>query len=318
MKNQFLIIFLLLSYSCFSQVSKVNKNEILIGDAIQLSINCEFANDEEYIWPELKERTTIWKNFYVKGINKKAEEKIKGSYRISQDIFITSFDTGTFYIPTFIFNSEKQTDSILINVRYHPTTLTDSTNLANLGKNTSSLPDISEIKKGSKNDLSEEELKKKWLISLRDILIIILIIVILILLFLIYKYYKKRKGQKPKKIVDEDIIALENLQILKTKKLWENGKIKEYHSSISEILRTYIEHRFQFNALEIPTNEIISKLNILSIDKEYIVDTNKILSRADNIKYAKGLSLEKENKESMEISIKFIKKTSKKKHNKND
>ena len=39
-----------------------------------------------------------------------------------------------------------------------------------------------------------------------------------------------------------------------------SGKIKEYHSSLSEIVRRYTEERFQFIALELTTDEIIDEL----------------------------------------------------------
>ena len=66
-------------------------------------------------------------------------------------------------------------------------------------------------------------------------------------------------------------------------------------TNISEILRTYIENKFEFNAMEIPTNDIIKELKKIIINKHNIESIRTVLYRADNIKYAKGLSLEKEN-----------------------
>ncbi len=87
-------------------------------------------------------------------------------------------------------------------------------------------------------------------------------IVLLILIAYILKKYvftKKEalKIEKPKVIIPADIIALKELINLEEAKIWQEGKIKEYHSSLSEIVRRYTEERFQFIALELTTEEII-------------------------------------------------------------
>ena len=77
----------------------------------------------------------------------------------------------------------------------------------------------------------------------------------------------------------------------------QKGELKEYYSEISTIIREYTENRFGFNALDLPTYNILVELKKLNVDKEIIKSLGVILKRADNIKYAKGLSLEEENKE---------------------
>ena len=42
--------------------------------------------------------------------------------------------------------------------------------------------------------------------------------------------------------------------------MWQEGKLKQYHSEISEIIRTYLEKRFQILALELPTFDILKNL----------------------------------------------------------
>ena len=82
---------------------------------------------------------------------------------------------------------------------------------------------------------------------------------------------------------------------------------RDFYSKISLIIREYIENRYQFNALELTTSEIISKLQ--NEPKENIEILENILRKADNIKYAKGLSHSEENKLTMNKSIDFILKT---------
>ena len=129
------------------------------------------------------------------------------------------------------------------------------------------------------------------------------------LLFLIYYLIKKyKKGEsiitKRKIIVPPHITALNKLQNLQKKKLWQKGELKEYYSELSLILREYTENRFNFQALELPTSDIIK--NLIQLDSDLLSKLEFVLRKSDNIKYAKGLSLEEENKESMKKSKEFI------------
>jgi hypothetical protein len=43
-------------------------------------------------------------------------------------------------------------------------------------------------------------------------------------------------------------IALQNLDLLEDKKLWQNGKIKEYYSELTDILRHYMHQQHNIDA----------------------------------------------------------------------
>ena len=82
-----------------------------------------------------------------------------------------------------------------------------------------------------------------------------------------YKYLKKlRKARAnarpwvPPWI--EAIVAIENIPI---KEWLEKGLVKKYYYALSEILKQYIERRFEFNAAEQTTTEIIAHLKLQKI-----------------------------------------------------
>ena len=112
---------------------------------------------------------------------------------------------------------------------------------------------------------------------------------------------------KPKVIIPPHITALNKLQSLKKRKLWQKGEMKEYYSEISLILREYTEERLRFNALVMTTSDIEKSLNAINKNRSRILVS--ILRKTDNIKYAKGLSLEKDNKTTMMQSVDFINKS---------
>ena len=293
--KKFSIILLLLPYVLLSQKVTLDTNNILIGDQIQLNISVEIEKDEEYTWPMFTD--SIFKKLEI--INKGAviETQKDSNIIISQTLNITSFDSGSYYIPPFIFNENKKTNGLILNV--FTINITDSNNRAY---------DITSNKIGTNEDFSKEELAEIRSNRLRTILIIIAILLSLFLIyFLIKKYKKDGTILRQKVVIHPHVTALNKLNSLKKEKLWQKGEIKEYYSRISTIIREYTEIRFEFNALELPTSDIMKKLKNSSN-----IETNKlefILKKADNIKYAKGLSIEEENMLVIRQAMEFVKET---------
>jgi rRNA-processing protein FCF1 len=289
-------IFLFLSQWSFSQTAILDTNSILIGDQIKLNISVELEENESYNWPKFTD--TVFNKVEILKRGKIIEIKTETTKIFSQQLTITSFDSGSYYIPPFVFNENKKTNGLLLNV--NTILITDSSGMA----------DISLPIKGTEEDFTEEELaemrQEKWNIFF---IIIAALLLCTLVYYLIKKYKKDGVILKPKKIIAAHITALNKLQNLNKQKLWQKGELKEYHSEISTIIREYTELRFGFNALELPTSDILLKLTQIKIEKETIQNIETILKRSDNIKYAKGFSIEEENKQTMDLSVDFIKKT---------
>jgi len=292
------LIFLFLSTISFSQKASLEKDTILIGDQIKFTINHVLGCDYQIEWP-------IYSNSIVDGIEIIKKSDIDTLYDhdpefpiIQQQYIITSFDSGTYTIPPIFFSEDVKSEEVTLVV--NTIAVNDSTKMSD-----QSPPLI-----GEDEDLTVEELDKLNEKKRNKTMIIIVIVLLLIAIaYLVYKYLQRKEIIKPKVIVPIHVTALNKLQNLKKQKLWQKGELKEYYSKISTIIREYTELRFGFNALELPTSDILSELKKLKVEKEIIESLGLLLRRADNIKYAKGLSLEDENKEVMELSVNFIKKT---------
>lgn len=134
---------------------------------------------------------------------------------------------------------------------------------------------------------------------------------VLLLAALFYYYLKKRKNkpvkvQEAKPFEPSHTVALDKLNALKGKKLWEQGELKQYHSELTDIIREYLEKRYGVNALEQTSEEIFSGLRHLKIAEQ---DTNKlrqVLILADLVKFAKEKPLNTDNEQSMENAISFV------------
>ena len=90
----------------------------------------------------------------------------------------------------------------------------------------------------------------------------------------------------PKLLAHE--VAYKQLQALRQKDLIRQGRIKEYYSEISDIIRHYLENRFLLKAPEMTTEEFLFYVR----DKAELVREHKSLLKdflvaCDLVKFAK-------------------------------
>ncbi len=286
-KTRFLILFYcILSLNLFSQSAKylIDKDSILIGQQIRFTVE---LNDFE-----LTNNFPVFNDSIVNGIEIIEKLEIdtiinKDLYSLKQKYIITSWDSGSYYIPPFKINNQISTNALLINV---------------FSVSIDQKAEIKDIK---------EPLNPEYV--LEDFLVWILITFLLVLaIYLFKKYYKKKSNQKEikevKEIIPPHLLALEELAKIENKELWQSGKIKEYHSEISESLRKYIENRYNFIALELTTYEILDRIKN-NISVEIFNELKKILEVSDLAKFAKSRPTDNENIECIKLSIKFVNQT---------
>lgn len=83
------------------------------------------------------------------------------------------------------------------------------------------------------------------------------------------------------------VVAIRSLEILHNQKLWQNNKHKFYYTRLTDILRQYIEGRYDIGAMEMTSDEIMQALSQAGIEKKYYSDLNDVLRDADLVKFAK-------------------------------
>jgi hypothetical protein len=137
--------------------------------------------------------------------------------------------------------------------------------------------------------------------------------VILALSFL-YRYWRKRQQRKSGEVYvppprPAHTIAREQLALLREKKLWQQGLIKQYYSEVTEIVRRYFENRYGFMALEQTTEEIMYALRKHQHAEPVWEETERILRRADLVKFAKYQPGISEHEEMFDIAMDIVDKT---------
>ena len=142
------------------------------------------------------------------------------------------------------------------------------------------------------------------------LLIALIILIILAVSFYFYRRYKHKKLAQPikKKIIriPAHVRALSALDKLESEQLWQKGKVKEYHSNITGIIRGYFEERFRLPALELTTSEQIQQLRRVSQAKNILNETEQFLNNADLVKFAKFIPMPSVNEEMMKQARKIV------------
>ena len=274
MKKYILHIFLLISIIAFGQnpmvKAQIETSQIRIGEQFNLRISVNEI--ENVILPKLE----------LKGLEVIDSAMIDTlGNMLVQKYIITGFDSGAYYIPqqqVFVKNQAYLTDSLLVNVA---TVAIDTTKIKKFP-----------IKAIKAEPYTFDDFK---------IYVYILLAALVIIGFWIYWFViRKRKMEIEEPTFralppyDEAIYKLNELD---EKLLWQNNKVKEYYSELTEIVRGYIERELKVPALEKTTDEIIDTLKdfneaeTISTSKETIDKLKALLQEADLVKFAKSKPL---------------------------
>lgn len=138
---------------------------------------------------------------------------------------------------------------------------------------------------------------------------------ILVVVFLALSYLKRKRKQQEVDlplIVDTrsaDEIALQFLEEIRRDKRWITVSSKHYYTELTDVLRSYIEKRFEVLAFEQTTSELIGSLRFSECSPEERQRLNEILSTADLVKFARQQPDEQTALVSLDMAIKFVENT---------
>lgn len=153
-----------------------------------------------------------------------------------------------------------------------------------------------------------------WIKFFKTVLLIALVLAIIVLIVVVVRRFVHRKPifekKEPEVIIPADVIAVSKLDKIKQEKLWQSGRVKEYHTQITEVIREYVERMFNINSLEMTSDEILGSLDTLKNSKRAAFDGLKqILKLGDLVKFAKFSPLPDENELSLINAYLFVNQT---------
>ncbi|WP_235833187.1 hypothetical protein [Arcticibacter tournemirensis] len=298
----FALLLMLFSHTAWSQDVKVDARldnvSIPLGGQTLLHLSIQFPAKDSVKFPALKD--TI--NAKVQIVESKTDTAFNKDdvsiETITRHIRITSFEPGTYTIPSFTFTTSKGSFA------------TKELTLQVLSVDVDTTKAFYDIKQPLTVSYTLMDwIKDNWML----IAGILLFIAAAVAVF----YYLKKRPKRSKEVkevkaaVPEHELALQKLQALRYKKLWQQEQVKLYHSELSDIVREYLEKRYLIKALEQTSGEILSSLRSAEIQENDRAMLRQIITLADLVKFAKERPLPADNERSMENAVSFVENTKK-------
>jgi len=222
-----------------------------------------------------------------------------GRVQYNQYLTLTSFEDSLFYIEPLPFVSGDDTvwsESLMLNV-VQPFEL-DSADMA-----------ITDIKGIYRAPIW-------WWGFLRWVLLALAIAGIGVGGYYLITYLQSRMGKREEDVVaaeplrPAEEVALEKLDIIREQKIWQTGQVKEYHTQLTDVVREYIDRRFEVSSAEQTSDETLRAMRPLLNDKKDLYEQlRKMLTLADLVKFAKWTTTPDENEMSLRSAYAFVKET---------
>ncbi|HLP73314.1 MAG TPA: hypothetical protein VK155_10460 [Bacteroidales bacterium] len=254
-----------------------DSTRILIGDQIHYTITVEQPADLMLTLPSF--RDTLIKNIEIVGAPETDSVNLgQGQLRVTEKYLITSFDSGMYRVPPVYAEVKNPgglnryySDAAMLEVARYRIAPADSS---------AKIYDIVDPYRAP--------------VTFGEILPWILLAIVLAgIVWFIIKWLRNRKASKTESerpVITEPahIIAFRELEELKSKELWQKGGYKQYYTRLTEILRKYLENRYNVFSLELTTSETLDALLKTGFRKDAFFNMLKgVLLSADLVKFAK-------------------------------
>lgn len=275
----------------------IDSLQILIGEQTGIKLQVAMDANQHVSFP-------VYKDTLVSGVEIIDVAKLDTQYLndrqrmvITQTYTVTSFDSALYYLPPMevkVDDKSYASKPLALKV-YSYTVPLDTLH-----------PDFFFAPKGV---MTPAFIWGDWIGMILCILLIAPIIFVLIYLV------KRLRDNKPiiRKVKVEPKLpphqaAMVAIERIKGEKSWKEDDAKQYYTQLTEVIRTYIRDRFDFNALEMTSSEILEKLHE-NTDKESLKELRELLMTADLVKFAKYKPMINENDANLINAVEFIDET---------
>ncbi len=287
-----LLIFPLITTYAQQVTATVDRNKILIGEPITLTLK---VTDVEKIKPIIKWFALPDSTNHIEVIerNKIDTFEINGLLHYQQIVTVTSFDSGSWSIPALevMFGNassaavKKQTDAITITV---------------LSVDVSLLVDYHDIK-----DIIEPTTDDNTLIFW--VIGAIVGIAIIVVLYLLRKKYKKRINDfSNNSSIDIYASTMQQLAALQQAAWYNQQQEKKHYQILITICKQYLQQQVNYPIHTLTTDEWMLQLQQLPIDKRVLTSFMQLLRLSDAVKFAQYIPDEIDNTASIDKAKNMI------------
>lgn len=271
--------------------ASLDSTQMIIGEQCMLRFEIKQAKSDRVIFPNFQD--SIVSGLIIAGESSiDTVELSDNSIQINAAIPVTSFDSAKYQIPAFKFlcgNDSIFSNALSLDVYTYQ--IADTTNV-----------EIKDIK-----GVYEPKTDWTYILTVAGIVFLILLLIAAVIYIIIKKRKNKGLPTKPEIKIPAHELALKALNEVKAEKIWKNGKEKEYYTQITDILRQYIENRFEIPAIEMTTDDILDILNDLKPEyKESIKELSEVLKLSDLVKFAKWIPTLNDHENTLNHAFNFV------------
>lgn len=275
--------------------ARIDSLQLLIGEQAKVKLEVSMDAQQKLQLPLL--RDTLVRGVEILDVAKPDTQLLNDGKRllIGQEYTITSFDSALYYLPPFeVLVDGKPYRSKALAVKVYSVPV-DTLN-----------PD----KFFGPKDIREVS------ITWDDVSSIVWFTLLMLALGALgYYLWVRYRDNKPiiRKVKVEPKLAphqqaLLDIERIKGDRSLRSTDPKGYYTELTDVLRTYMEERFGFNAMEMTSAEIIEQLRAVS-DKESLKDLMFLFETADLVKFAKHAPMMNENDMNLVNAVTFINRT---------
>ena len=271
--------------------ARLDRPDYQVGDEIKLTLTVDMVQPADVVWPNLLEP--------LPGMEPISDRTDSTEGQLTRRISYLQFDTGAYQLPPLPIALVRGSDTSRLSTSGQNFTV----GLVPVDT-TAALRPIAD-----RQDVDYKPIP--WLMYG-----FFAAVLLALLAFLFYRYYWSKRPKKiqvetarpvPAKPSDEH--AMDRLKELEARKLWQKEEVKAYYVELTDILREYVEGRFQEPALESTTVEILERLRhreIPGINRESLANTLRL---ADMVKFAKARPLPDQHQRALTEAYAFVEAT---------
>ena len=269
---------------------------LLMGKATPLHIELITASsaDGQLLVPK---DTLCDKVEILKALEADTSDIHNGRIQIDQQLLLQSFDSGTYVLNPIRYVQGNETiasNRLVLKVMPVPVdTLT-------------TIHDYADV----------QDVDRRFVDYLPDFLVDygLWILALIIVLGAGYYLYRRlsRKGVETKEkviVIPPYELAIQELDSLRSDKLCEQGREREFYTRLTDILRQYLQGRFGINAMEMTSTQIRHMLQTNEETRLSKRNMDQVLETADFVQFAKVRPLPEDNTRSFNSAIQFVEDT---------
>ena len=277
--------------------TRLSRDTILIGDQIEWIIPLEMAPGEKYFLEDIADPPAPGVEI-IKPLEIDTLKSARGKLAIEGRIILTSFDSGSYYLPPLIAMIERKSGEVDTLYMEGPTLEVTTVPID------TATYQIKDLKGQIKYPLQLKEVLPWAGVAL----------LLAALIYALIHWIRMRRANRTflgKPIVKDPphIVALRTLDKIRKAKLWQNDKQKQFYTEVTDALRVYIAGRYGIVAMERPSGEMLADLKKQDIEAGLYDNIAELFSRADLVKFAKYQASQQENEAAIPDAVRFVNST---------